>query len=101
MVDGAFFTLLYAVLLYSRLPVPSTSVGNVLKGLIYGTVLALISMGFLVPYVYAPKSGFGFFSFGTPDEWKLPLSILLFHWVYGFFVGLLYNPLVRSDSRAA
>ncbi len=26
-------------------------------------ILGLISMGFLVPYVYAPKQGFGFFSF--------------------------------------
>ncbi len=56
-------------------------------------------MGFLVPYAYVPKSGYGFFSFYSPDGWKLPVSILLFHWVYGGLVGLLYNPAFRSDNR--
>jgi hypothetical protein len=56
-------------------------------------------MGFLVPYVYAPKSGYGFFSFYTPDGWKLPFAILNWHLVYGFFVGTLYNP-EPSGARA-
>ncbi|MGZ8697864.1 MAG: hypothetical protein ACXWZ1_10985, partial [Gaiellaceae bacterium] len=71
------------------------------KGLIYSVVLALISMGFLVPYVYAPKSGYGIFSFDTQDGWKLPFAILLWHLVYGFFVGTLYNPAGRSNRTSA
>ena len=43
------------------------SVGNIGKGIIYSMVMAIISAGFLFPYCYAPKLGFGFFSFGTPD----------------------------------
>jgi hypothetical protein len=95
MVDGVVFTILYAVLVFGKLPLPLTAAGSLGKGLIYGTILGIISMGFLVPYVYAPKSGYGFFSFYTPDGWKLPLAILIWHLVYGFFVGILYNPEVR------
>ena len=65
---------------------------NLLKALAFSTMMAIISMGFLVPYVYVPKSGYGFFSFGTPDGWKLPFSILVNHWMYGGVLGLLYNP---------
>jgi hypothetical protein len=91
MVDGVVLTILFVALIHGRIPLPNTNVGNLLKGLIYGTVLAIISAGFLVPYVYAPKSGFGVFSFDTPDGWKLPASILLFHWTYGYLVGTLYH----------
>src|SRR6266508_367525 len=99
MVDGIVLTILYVLLAHSKLPGKSDTVGNFVKGLIYGTILAIISMGFLVPYAYVPKSGYGFFSFYSPDGWKLPVSILLFHWVYGGLVGLLYNPAFRSDNR--
>ncbi len=89
MVDGVIFAILFVVLVRSKIPLPNTYMGNVGKGLIYSMVMAVISAGFLVPYVYAPKSGYGVFSFGTPDGWKLPLSILIFHAVYGYFLGLL------------
>jgi hypothetical protein len=92
MVDGVVLAILFVLTLHGRIPLPNTPQGNIGKGLVYGTVLAIISAGFLVPYVYVPKLGYGFFSFGTPDGWKLPASILLFHWSYGFFIGLLYNP---------
>ncbi len=95
MVDGVVLTVLFVLLAHAKLPGKNDTLGNLGKGLIYGTILALISMGFLVPYAYVPKSGYGFFSFYSPDGWKLPLSILLFHWVYGGLVGLLYNPASR------
>lgn len=96
MVDGVIFAILYAIAFHGRVPLPDTTGGNVAKGMIFSTILGIISMGFLVPYVYAPKSGYGFFSFGTPDGWKLPASILLFHFAYGFFLGLLYQSKTRS-----
>jgi hypothetical protein len=100
MVDGIVFTLLYVILVWSRIPLPNTNIGNIEKGLVYGTVLAIISMGFLVPYVYAPKQGYGIFSFDTDAGWKLPLAILLWHLVYGFFVGTLFNPAGRSNRSS-
>ena len=89
MVDGVVFAVLFVIMVRSRIPLPNTRLGSIGKGVIYSTVLAIISMGFLVPYVYVPKSGYGFFSFYSPDHWKLPLSILLFHLVYGYFLGAL------------
>lgn len=89
MVDGVVFAILFVVLVRSKIPLPNTNMGNIGKGLIYSMVMAIISAGFLVPYVYVPKQGFGVFSFGSADGWKLPLSIAIFHAVYGYFLGLL------------
>ncbi len=101
MVDAVVFTILFAVLVHGRLPGPNTVGGDIIKGIIYGLILGLISMGFLVPYVYAPKQGFGFFSFYTPNTWKLPLSIALWHLTYGFLVGTLYSPIRARQTRAS
>ena len=98
--DAVIFTLLYAILVYGRLPLPNTVGGDIAKGIIYGEILGLISMGFLVPYVYAPKQGYGFFSFYSPAGWKLPLSIALWHLTYGFLLGTLYSPIRARRSRA-
>lgn len=93
MVDGVVFAILFVVLVRRRLPLPNTTAGNIGKGLIYSISMAIISAGFLVPYVYAPRSGYGVFSFYKHGEGaKLPLSILIFHCVYGYFLGLLCNP---------
>jgi hypothetical protein len=99
MVDAVVFTILYAVLVYGRMPGPNSVGGDIAKGIVYGLILGLISMGFLVPYVYAPKQGFGFFSFYTANTWKLPLSIALWHLTYGFLVGTLYSPIRARQSR--
>ena len=91
-VDGVVFALLFAVLVRGRLPLADTPAGSMQKGVVYSIVLALISAGFLVPYVYFPKTGAGLFSFGYDDGWKLPAAILLWHLVYGYFLGTLYSP---------
>jgi hypothetical protein len=89
MIDGMVFAVLYMITVKSRLPLANTKWGNIGKGVIYSEIMAIISMGFLVPYVYAPRSGYGFFSFYSKDHWKLPLSIVIFHLVYGYFLGSL------------
>ena len=55
MVDGVVFTILYAATLYGRLPGPDSVSGDLVKGLTFSVILGLISMGFLVPYVYAAE----------------------------------------------
>jgi hypothetical protein len=102
MTDGVIFTLLFAALLYDHFPFGRSTIGGIAKGVLYGTILGLISTGFLIPYVYlrvdSPTTfggGLDVFSFGGPDGWKLPFAVMLWHWIWGFFVGLLY---VRPPS---
>jgi len=69
----------------------NTHGGNVASGLLYSIVLTIISLGLLVPYAYVPKQGYGLFAFYGPDGWKLPAAVLLWHVIYGFFLGTLYQ----------
>ena len=92
--DGFVFTIVYVVALHPRMPGPWTSLGNLAKGLLLGTALAVISCIWMIPEVYAvPHAGFFSLNLG----WKLVLAVFIWHWVYGMNVGLLYNP--RSPRR--
>ena len=113
-VDTVVFALLFVVFLWRMIPFPNTSFGNVGKGVVYSVILAVLSAGVLVPYVYFQKVGLDAFSFGIPFPvpqpstaaaqaavytdigWKLPFAILVWHLVYGFFLGALYDPSSRS-----
>jgi hypothetical protein len=76
---------------------------SVQKGMVFAIIQSIISLGFLFPYVYAPKSGFGLFSFGdnafgtNPDHWKLPFAVVLWHLIWGGLLGLLYDPKAPDD----
>ncbi len=89
--DGVVFAVVFALTLHHLLPWRNTELGNLAKGLFFGTVLAIISCGFMVPLVYFPQFHPGFFSLNL--GWKVILAIFLWHWVYGLFLGLIYNPL--------
>ena len=78
------------------MPFRNTRGGNVLSGLLYSLVMTIISVGLLVPYAYVPKQGYGFFTFSGPDGWKLPAGVLLWHLIYGFFLGTLY--MIKDDD---
>lgn len=96
--NGLVFAFLYAAMVRPAMPLPNTHVGNVLKGVIYGLVMTIISIGVLVPYAYVPHQGYGFFSFSGPDGWKLPAGVLVWHLIYGFLLGTLYQPKDRAPS---
>jgi RsiW-degrading membrane proteinase PrsW (M82 family) len=97
-VNGIVFTILYAVLALHVLPFRNTHGGNILKGLLYSVVLTIISVGVLVPYAYVPKQGYGLFLFDGPDGWKLPFAVLVWHLIWGFFIGVLYQ--LRANRRS-
>ena len=97
-VNGVIFTILYAVLALHVLPFRNTHGGNIMKGILYSVVLTIISLGLLVPYAYVPKQGYGLFTFYGPDGWKLPMAVLLWHVIWGFFIGVLYQ--LRAPRRA-
>jgi hypothetical protein len=95
--DGIAFTAVFVIAVYPLLRWRSTALGNVLKGLFFGTLLATISCLFMIPRVYFPHAHVGFFSHNL--GWKLVLAVYLWHWVYGLHLGLIYNPLARARSR--
>jgi len=104
-VNGIAFALLFALVAYKSLPTFFNKFRSVQKGIVFAIIQTIISLGFLFPYVYAPKSGFGLFSFGdnafgnNPDHWKLPFAVLLWHLIYGGLLGLLYDPIGPDDNR--
>ncbi len=98
MTDGVVFTILFAALVRDKLPGANNTIGGITKGVIWGLVLGIISIGFLIPYVYlrvnSPTTfggGLGLFSFEGPDGWKLPFAVLLWHTIWGGIVGQLYQ----------
>jgi len=89
-VDGIVFTVVFAVSVYPLLRWRSTALGNALKGLFFGTILATVSCVFMIPRVYFPAAHVGFFSHNL--GWKLILAVYVWHWVYGLNLGMIYNP---------
>jgi len=100
-VNGIIFGILFGVLFRGLVPIRNTKGGSISKGLIYGVVMTIISAGLLVPYAYVPNQGYGLFLFDGPDGWKLPFGILVWHLIYGFFLGSLWQPTEEADDVAA
>ena len=95
--DGVFFALLFALLFHPLVPLRNTLLGNLIKALLYGTVLGLISAAWWVPAVYVPHHA-GFLS--TSLGWKLTFGIFLWHWIYGYFLGTVYSPQPQDRPEA-
>ncbi len=95
-VNGIVFAMLWGILF--REDAARFIKNNVLNGVVYGVIMTIISAGLLVPYAYVPEQGYGFFLFDGPDGWKLPLGILIWHLIYGVFLGLLWNPTRTADE---
>jgi hypothetical protein len=91
--NGIVFGMLYGILFREFFPAwKRTNGGNISMGLLYAVIMSIISAGLLVPYAYVPNQGYGLFLFDGPDGWKLPFGILVWHLIYGFFLGSLYQP---------
>jgi hypothetical protein len=97
-INGIIFAMLWGVLY--REDVARFFKNNILNGASYAVIMSIISAGLLVPYAYVPNQGFGLFLFDGPDGWKLPFGILVWHLIYGVFLGLLWNPSMPSRVDA-
>lgn len=91
--DGIAFAVLFAINLHPRLPWANSQIGNILKGMVFGTVLGTISLTVLCPLVYGPALGAQAGVLSSNFGWKFQVSVLLFHWIYGAHLGLVYSPL--------
>ena len=89
-INGIVFALLWGIMY--REDVARFFKNNIVNGMSYAVVMSIISAGLLVPYAYVPNQGYGLFLFDGPDGWKLPFGILVWHLIYGVFLGLLWNP---------
>lgn len=89
-VNGIVFAMLWGI--FFREDVARWVRNNIMRGLLYGLIMTVISAGLLVPYAYVPKQGYGLFLFYGPDGWKLPFGVLVWHLIYGLFLGLLWSP---------
>ena len=104
-INGIVFGLWFALVVYNKIPTFFAKMKSIQKGLLFAIVQTIISTGFLFPYVYARKAGFGVFSFGdnvfgtNHDHWKLPFAILLWHLIWGGILGYLYDPKRPDEVR--
>jgi hypothetical protein len=98
---GVSFALFFAFIVHPLLPIKNSTGGNMLKGILFGMVLATISAIWWVPQLFNSVFGvnLGWFSqnvsrlFYKQAAWKVPFGIYLWHFVYGFNLGAFYNPL--------
>jgi hypothetical protein len=93
------FAVLFAITLHPRLRWAGTEVGNVLKGVVFGTILAVIALGVLTPLVYAPARDSVAGVFSSNFGWQYILGVFLFHWIYGAHLGLVYSPMDHPDTE--
>jgi hypothetical protein len=87
---GICFTLIYAYLIHPRLPWPNTMSGNLIKALVWGLILAVISALWWTPSNF-PEFNPGFLALQL--GWKTTVGIFIWHFVYGIHLGAFYNPM--------
>jgi hypothetical protein len=93
--NGLSFALLFAFVVHPLIPLRNTALGNLTKGLIWGTVLAIVSAGVMTPYVFESQFHLGFFSHRA--GFLFILSIFIWHWIFGATLGSIYNPLPDEE----
>lgn len=96
-IDCIVFALIFALFVFPLLGRVVTPSMNMAKAIVFALVLATLSAGFLVPYVYYPHLGAG--AFGSGFGWKLTFAIYLWHLIFGVNLGMMYNPLPLSDPE--
>lgn len=89
--DGPIFAIIFVVGVAPLLPLPSTLAGDLGKALVFGTVLALLALFVTAPFVFGPARGVFDPLIAFHSGWQYVVSVLIFHWVYGLHLGLIFN----------
>jgi len=96
---GISFSLIFAFLIHPLLPMKNTTGGNLIKALIWGGILALISALWWVPANF-PEFSPGFLALNL--GWRTTVGIFIWHLVYALHLGAFYNPTGdATESQAA
>ena len=97
--QGVAFALVFAFGIFPMIPIANTLVGNIVKAVLWGMVLATLSAVWwinLFPNLAGPGVNAGIFMSNLPIEWLV--AVYLWHFVYGFTLGSFFNP---APSAAA
>ncbi|MEV6007838.1 DUF6789 family protein [Streptomyces sp. NPDC051976] len=100
-IDGVVFAVLFALGLSPLLPLPGTRLGNIVKALTFATVLALLSIFVTAPFVFGPARGVHDALGGLHAGPNYIVSVLIFHWMYGLHLGVIYNPFDAPRAKPA
>ena len=98
--QGIVFGLLFTLLVYPNLPGVMKTGNNLVKGLLWGWTLFIVSTSFVMPLLYG--TGFWFQHWGV--DFGLGQANLIFynfvwHSIYGFVLGIFYNPQPKPEAR--
>lgn len=98
--DGVVFALIFVILLrpLMRFAFASSTLTNISKALVFGVGLAILSAAWWVPGLF-PALDAGTFSANLGA--KTVFGIFLWHLVYGFNLGAVYNPLTPEELTEA
>jgi len=103
--QGIIFGLLFAFFIYPNFPGPMKTGSNLVKGILWGLTLAIVSNSFVMPLLYG--SGFWFSTWGTffPNaagggQVNLIFDNLVWHATYGFLLGMFFSPLMKTGGSS-
>jgi hypothetical protein len=94
--QGVVFALIFAFGIHPLIPIKNSIVGNIVKAIIWGLILATLSAVWwinLFPNLAGPGTSAGIFlsNFGSEAP-RWVFAIYLWHIVYGLNLGLFYQP---------
>ena len=108
---GLVLTAAFVFLVRPKLPLPYDMKNNLIAGVGWGLLLAVISFTILTPLLDPYNANPGWFSLdlklpdtnggGLHPGWKTPVAIVVWHLVYGLHLGSFYNPKGEGASTAA
>ena len=99
--QGIVFALVFAFGVSPLIPIADSLVGNIVKAVIWGMVLATLSAIWWVPALFSGlNAGLFFANFGA-DQFKWLIALYLWHFVFGFNLGLFYNPAPLAKAAPA
>lgn len=98
--DGIFFALVFAIGIAPYVPIRATLLGNLAKGVLFGIVLAIVSLSIMTPFIYAPARGSVAGLFSSNFGLVYIVSVFVFHIVYGLNLGLIYNPYDETSPES-